>query len=134
MNRLLKFAIPTLCCTILPSCKLLQAPVRVAGGLARGTAQVTEAAFKAPGEAMEKRKQRKEAEERGREARESASRGSGPSLSGSGGDFGGSPSFGSGGATFGDGTPIEGPTSLDPGLPTMPVRPDDAPLVPVGDE
>lgn len=89
------------------SCGLLRAPVRLAGGMAQGTAQLGRAAVTKPKEAHEKRKAKKEAERRNREAEEAAARGAGPSLEGS-------PSFGSGPSLGGEGTPLPDPMESDP--------------------
>lgn len=75
MTRLLSIC---LLAALLSSCGLIRAPFRVAGGVA----QATKKAVTAPGEAMKKRKQRKEGERRAQEARDSASRDAGPSLDG----------------------------------------------------
>lgn len=45
---------------LLPSCGLVQAPFRVAGGLVNATAEVTAAAVEAPIEGHRKRKARRE--------------------------------------------------------------------------
>ncbi len=55
---------------LLPSCGLVQAPFRVAGGLVNATAEVASAAVEAPIEGHRKRKARREEKERQREAEE----------------------------------------------------------------
>ncbi|WP_353566696.1 hypothetical protein [Haloferula sargassicola] len=57
---------------LLPSCGLIRAPFKIAGGLVEGTAKATKAAVNAPGEALEKRKQRKAAEKKKQEAKDKA--------------------------------------------------------------
>ncbi|MGB1128683.1 MAG: hypothetical protein ACPG4K_01435 [Haloferula sp.] len=114
------FSIPLLC-LLLCSCGLLRAPVRVAGGVAQGTAQLGRAAVTKPKEAHEKRKAKKEAERRNREAKEAAARGAGGNLGGSSASFGSNPTFGSGGI------PLPDPMESDPT-----VGPD--PQLPVADE
>ena len=78
------------------SCGVVKAPVRLAGGLAKGTAKLGKAAVTKPKEAYDKRQARKKAEQERAETREAAARdrggrlgtndgmGSGVSLGGSG--------------------------------------------------
>lgn len=106
-----------LCLPLLSSCKLLQLPLRVAGGVAEGTAT----AVKAPGKAHKERKQRKEAERKKQEARERAARGSGGNLSGESPGFGSSPSLGGSTSLGGEGIPLEADSTIIPNPADVPV-------------
>lgn len=105
---------------LLSSCKLLQLPLRVAGGVAEGTATVV----KAPGKAHKERKQRKEAERKKQEARERAARGSGGDLSGESPGLGSSTSLGGGGTSLGGGgIPLDADPSIIPNPADLPAPP-----------
>jgi hypothetical protein len=100
------------------SCGLLRAPIKIAGGVAQGTARLGHAAVTKPKEAHEKRKARKEAERRDQEARDAAARGAGPTF-GDGPSFGSNPTFGT------EGTPLPGPMANDPTVDQAPPLPSD---------
>ncbi|MCH7228845.1 hypothetical protein [Haloferula sp. A504] len=112
-------ALAILILPLLPSCKLVQVPFRVAGGVVEGTTHVVTA----PGRAIDKRKDRKEAEKKKQEARERAARGSGGTLSGESPGFGSSPSLGGGTNLGGEGIPLEADPSIIPNPADLPAPP-----------
>ena len=60
--------IALLCLLLLSSCGLIRAPFKIVGGVAKGTANLTQAAVKAPGKAKDKRKAKKAKEKKREEA------------------------------------------------------------------
>jgi len=112
----LRFSAIALLTLTLCSCGLIRAPIKMAGGVAKGTAQLGRAAVTKPVELHKKRKEDKETARRQRETKEAAARGTGPSL-GESSSFGTNPTFGTGG------TLLPGPMESDPTVNSDPPLP-----------
>ena len=112
----LRLVFTSLLALTLCSCGLLRAPFKIAGGVAKGTANLGRAAVNKPKEAHAKRKARKEAERRNQETKDAASRGAGPTFGGNS-SFGASPTFGT------EGTLLPSPMASDPTVNSDPPLP-----------
>jgi len=117
--------------TLLAGCGLLTAPVRLAGNVVEGTAQVTRAAVTAPGRAIEKRKDRREEKRRRERLVEEQKRldGTNPRLGGESPTFDDSTRLGADTPEVGGrSSDLGGSTNLGGSTPSFGTSPDEIPL------